>query len=483
MRILVTGATGYIGGRLVPHLLAAGHQVRCLARDPARLAFHPWRADVEVARGDMLDPASPIPALEGCDAAYYLVHSMGGAGDFDVRDRLAAESFRDAAASTGLGRIVYLGGLGVPGEALSKHLRSRQEVGSILASGPTPVTELRAAVIIGSGSVSFEMLRYLTEVLPVMTTPTWVQTRCQPIAIRDVLEVLVRVLDDPERVDGVHEIGGPDILTYAEMMQVYAEEAGLRRRLIVKVPVLSPGLSSRWVGLVTPLPVGVARSLIDSLRNEVIVRDDTLLRALGVRLLTYREAVRLALQRTSSGTVETRWSDAAHNPASVQPFDPDWAGGTVLVDRREVTGAGSPADVYRALSRIGGDTGWYTMDWAWALRGLLDKLVGGVGLRRGRRHPIELRPGEALDFWRVAELVPDHRMLLKAEMKVPGEAWLEWIVEPAGKGSRLVQTARFVPRGLWGRLYWLALTPFHTLIFGRMARRIMAAAGEAVGAA
>lgn len=478
MRILVTGATGYIGGRLVPHLLAAGHQVRCLARDPARLALHPWRSEVEVVAGDVLERDSLTAALDGCDAAYYLVHSMDGGGDFDVRDRRGAETFRDAAATTGLGRIVYLGGLGAAGESLSKHLRSRQEVGAILASGPTPVTELRAAVIIGSGSVSFEMLRYLTEVLPVMTTPTWVQTRCQPIAIRDVLEVLVRVLEEPEPVGRVHEIGGPDVLTYAEMMQVYAEEAGLRRRLIIPVPVLSPGLSSRWVGLVTPLPAGVARTLIDSLRNEVTVSDDSLLRSLDIHPLPYREAVRLALRRTVEGEVATRWSDAAHNPASVQAFDPAWAGGTVLSDRSEVTCAAPAPAVFRTICRIGGDTGYYTMDWAWALRGLFDKLVGGVGLRRGRRHPTELRPGEALDFWRVADLVPDRRVLLKAEMRVPGEAWLEWTVEPAGSGSRLVQTARFVPRGLLGRLYWLALIPFHALIFPRMARRIVAAAEE-----
>jgi uncharacterized protein YbjT (DUF2867 family) len=475
---LVTGATGYVGGRLVPRLLEAGHRVRCLTRDPSKLELDPWRAQVDVVRGDVLDPESLKTALQGCDYAYYLVHSMGHAADFGDTDRIGAENFRVAADGAGLRRIVYLGGLGqAEDEALSKHLESRHEVGRVLAAGSTPVTEVRAAVIIGSGSVSFEMLRYLTEVLPIMTTPKWVRTRCQPIAIRDVLEILTGVLDD-EPVDRVLEVGGPEVLTYEEMMQIYAEEAGLRKRIIVPVPVLSPGLSSRWIGLVTPLPVGVARPLVDSLRNEVIVTDDSLAQVLDHHPMGYREAVQRALERTTHFEVETRWSDAATSPAAPGPTDPSWSGGARFQDQRIARSAGSPHDVFWAFSRIGGDVGYYGFGWAWRLRGLLDSLVGGAGLRRGRRHPEDLRPGEALDFWRVRHVEPDRSLLLEAEMKLPGDAWLEWRAEPEGDGTRLTQTATFVPRGLFGRLYWFVLVPFHTFIFGAMARRIAAAAAR-----
>ena len=367
--------------------------------------------------------------------------------------------------------------LGRADEDLSKHLASRHEVGRVLASGPTPVTEVRAAVIIGSGSVSFEMLRYLTEVLPIMTTPKWVRTRCQPIAIRSVLQILTGVLDD-EPVDRVLEVGGPEIVTYEQMMQIYAEEAGLRRRIIIPVPVLSPGLSSRWVGLVTPLPVGVARPLVDSLKNEVIVTDDTTARLFPYEPIGYRQAVRLALDRTTSREVETRWSDAATSPALPLPTDPSWSGGSRFEDTRTVNAEASPDHVFWAFSRIGGEVGYYGFQWAWQLRGLLDSFVGGVGLRRGRRDPEDLRPGEALDFWRVRAVEPGHRLLLEAEMKLPGDAWLEWAAEPDGSGTKLTQTATFVPRGLFGRLYWYVLIPFHNPIFGNMARRIAAAAKE-----
>jgi uncharacterized protein YbjT (DUF2867 family) len=472
---LVTGATGYVGGRLVPRLLEAGHRVRCLTRDPAKLDLDPWRDQVEVVKGDVLDLDSLRTALHGCDFAYYLVHSMGHADDFGEADRTGAGNFRTAADEAALRRIVYLGGLGrSEDEALSKHLESRHEVGRVLAQGSTPVTEVRAAVVIGSGSVSFEMLRYLTEVLPIMTTPKWVRTRCQPIAIRDVLEILTRVLDD-EPVDRVLEVGGPEILTYEEMMQIYAEEAGLRRRLIVPVPVLSPGLSSRWVGLVTPLPVGVARPLVDSLRNEVIVHDDSLDRLFPFEPMGYRQAVQRALQRTTHLEVETRWSDANTSPASPRPTDPSWSGGAQFQDERVVDSPAPAEDVFWAFTRIGGEVGYYGFGWAWRLRGWLDSLVGGAGLRRGRRHPEDLRPGEALDFWRVRNVEPGRSLLLEAEMKLPGNAWLEWKAEPRDVGCRLTQTATFVPRGLLGRLYWFTLVPFHTFIFGAMARRIAAA--------
>jgi uncharacterized protein YbjT (DUF2867 family) len=478
MRILVTGSTGYIGGRLVPALLQAGHDVRCLARDPRKLSQDPWRDQVEVVPGDVLDATTLVPAMAGCDAAYYLVHSMDGSGgDFRQRDQRAAATFRDAAAAAGVGRIIYLGGLG-SGEDLSDHLASRQEVGAVLAEGSTPVTEVRAAVIIGSGSVSFEMMRYLTEVLPVMVTPKWVRTRCQPIAIRNVLEILVGALDTADTADHVWEIGGPDQLTYEEMMRIYAEEAGLPRRLIIPVPVLSPQLSRHWIGLVTPLPTGVAKPLVNSLRNEVIVADNSVAEKLTGELIGFREAVREARRRSRELDVDTRWSDAAASPAEARPSDPDWAGGTLKVDEQRVRTSAPPADVFWAFSRIGGEVGYYTFDWAWKLRGILDKAVGGVGLRRGRRHPEKLRPGEALDFWRVSAVEPDQRLQLWAEMKLPGEAWLEFEARADGDATELRQVAYFLPRGLLGRLYWLALVPFHVVIFKRMAQRIAATAEQ-----
>jgi len=476
MRVLVTGATGYIGGRLVPLLLEAGHEVRCLSRDPARLDGMPWRNRVAAARGDVLDPGSLTTALEGCHAAYYLVHAMAEGSGFEARDREGAINFRDAAAAAGLQRIVYLGGLAPEEPALSKHLDSRHEVGRLLAEGSTPVTEFRAAVIIGSGSMSFEMLRYLTEVLPVMTTPRWVRNRCQPIAVSDVLGLLVRSLEDSEAVSRLLEIGGPDVLSYQDMMRAYAAEVGLRR-WIIPVPFLSPGLSSLWVGLVTPLPPKVARPLIEGLRAEVVVRDDTVRRLFPHEPLPYGEALRLALA-TPPDAVATRWTDAAPSPAHPAPGDPEWSGGTLFTDRRVVPTDAEPHHLFWAFSRIGGDVGYYGLNWAWRLRGLLDRLVGGVGLRRGRRHPEHLREGESLDFWRVDRVAPGRLLRLQAEMRLPGEAWLQWEVEPLDDGADLVQTAIFRPRGLLGRLYWYVMAPFHLYIFPRMAWKMAAAAEE-----
>jgi uncharacterized protein YbjT (DUF2867 family) len=495
MRVLVTGATGYIGGRLVPVLLERGHEVVCAARTPAKLDDRPWRGDVEVARVDVLEPDTLAIACRGIDVVYHLVHSMDGEPGFAERDRRAAANVRDAAAAAGAGRIVYLGGLGREDDDLSDHLHSRQEVGRVLAAGPVPVTELRAAIIIGSGSASFEMLRHLVEVLPVMTTPRWVSTRCQPIAVRDVLRALGDVIETPVAAGKVYELGGPDVLTYAELMQTYAEVAGLRRRIILPVPVLSPKLSSLWVGLVTPLPTGLARPLIDSLVNEVVVRDDAFQRELPRSMIPAAEAFRLALTRIQDLDVATTWASAGgavgwasaggavgqagavppaspSSPEDPQPDDPSWAGGTVFADERVAVSQAPAEALFAAVCAIGGGRGYHTPRWMWELRGVMDKLVGGIGLRRGRRHPVLLGVGEVVDFWRVEALERPHLLRLKAEMKLPGEAWLEFRIEAEGTGSRLVQRARFHPRGLWGRLYWGSLVPFHGLIFPRMAREL-----------
>ena len=468
--VLVLGATGYVGGRLVSELLDAGHQVRVSSRSAGRAERYEWTDRVRLFTGDVLNAGTLPPAFEGCDAVYYLVHSIGTGDDFAATEATAARNVRDAADAAGLRRIVYLGGMG-RGDALSTHLASRHEVGKILASGTTPTTELRAAVIIGAGSISFEMLRYLTEVLPAMVTPRWVRTKCQPIAIRDVLHYLAGVLDDPETVDRVLEIGGPDVVTYAEMMQTYADVAGLPRRIILPVPFLSPRLSSRWVGLVTPLPAAIAVPLIDSLRHEVVMTDHQIDALVPHQPLGFRESLELAVRLTRAEAIDTRWTDAGFTPADTIPGDPDWAGGSVLEDHQTVDTAATPEALYRAFARIGGAHGYYVSNWAWSFRGLADKLVGGPGLRRGRRHPVDLRPGEALDFWRVVEAEPGHQLVLEAEMKLPGKAWLTWRIERSNAPGevRLHQVAYFAPRGLFGRLYWYAMLPFHALIFRRMA--------------
>lgn len=477
---LVAGATGYIGGRLVPALLDAGHQVRCLARTPSKLTGVPWRDRVEVVRGDVNDQESLVEAMRGTTVTYYLVHSMGASAHFEEDDRRAARNFREAAATAGIARIVYLGGLGRDDDPrLSRHLRSRHEVGRLLADGPVPVTELRAALIIGSGSASFEMLRYLVEVLPAMVTPRWVENRCQPIAIGDVLAWLVAAA---ERTGGseIVEVGGPDVLTYREMMQTYAEAAGLPRRLVIGVPLLSPRLSSLWVGLVTPLPAGLAKPLVEGLINEVAVTRPPSWRAVA-EPQPFRAAAEQALRRSAEAQVATRWSDASlpgRSPADPLPSDPDWAGGSLLVDGAEAESAAAPTDLFATVAAVGGERGWYVTPLLWGARGWIDKLVGGVGMRRGRRDPDHLRVGDALDFWRVEAVEPDHLVRLRAEMRLPGEAWLEWRIEPRDDGSRLVQRAIFYPRGLTGRAYWYALIPFHALIFARLAHRLAAAAEQ-----
>jgi uncharacterized protein YbjT (DUF2867 family)/uncharacterized protein YndB with AHSA1/START domain len=475
--VLVTGATGYIGGRLVPRLLEAGHRVRCLAREPRKLDGRPWADDprVQVVAGDTADIASLRRALEGCGAAFYLVHSMVAAGhEYAERDRAMAQTFARAAEDTGLERIVYLGGLGELGAGLSEHLASRREVEELLASGQTPVTVLRAAMIIGSGSASFEILRYLVERLPVMITPRWVTTESQPIAVRNVVQYLVDCLAVPETAGRTLDIGGPDVLSYRDLMRIMAEERGLRRRYVIPVPVLSPRLSSLWIHLVTPLSHRIARPLAEGLRNRVVCRNDDAQRLMPQTLLTVREAIRAALDRVAHEDVPTSWSMAGPVPG-----DPDWAGGTVFTDCRSLVVEASPEAVWRAVVRIGGGHGWYAADGLWRLRGWLDRLVGGPGLRRGRRDPDEVGFGEALDFWRVAGIEKNRHLSLRAEMKLPGEALLEFSLEPEAAGTRLTQTARFLPRGLAGLAYWYSVLPLHGIVFRGMLKGIQRAATEA----
>lgn len=487
LHCLVTGASGYIGGRLVPELLDAGHHVRCLARSPAKLRDHPWAADAEVVRGDVTDAASVAEAMRGIDVAYYLVHALGSGSGFEETDRRGARIFAEQAHAAGVRRIVYLGGLtsrGVPVAQLSPHLRSRAEVGQIFLDGPVPATVLRAAVVIGSGSASFEMLRYLTERLPVMVTPSWVHTRTQPIGVRDVLRYLVGSATMPADLDRAFDIGGPDVLTYREMMRAYARVAGLRQRLIVPVPVLTPGLSSHWVGLVTPVPAAIARPLTESLRHEVVCHEHDIARYvpdLPGRPLPFDEALALALRRVREAQVTTRWSSASvpGAPSDPLPTDPDWAGGSLYEDERHLPVQVSRQALWKVIEGVGGDNGWYSLPLAWAVRGWLDRFVGGVGLRRGRRDAERLRVGDSLDFWRVEEIEPGRLLRLRAEMRLPGLAWLEMHAETDDSGrTRYRQRALFHPRGLLGHAYWWSVAPFHALVFGGMARNIARAAAE-----
>lgn len=474
MRVLVTGATGYVGGRLVPALLAAGHAVRVLARDPLRVAGRPWAARVEVVQGDVLAPATLGAAVAGVEAAFYLVHSMAGAGSFEERDLAAAEHLARAAEAAGVARVVYLGGLGDASRGrLSPHLASRQATGERLRRCGPPVTELRAGIVVGSGSLSFEMIRHLTERLPVMICPRWVFNRTQPIAIADVIRYLVAALETPASAGQVIEIGGADAPSYRDMMLQYARRRGLRR-LVIPVPVLTPRLSSHWIHWLTPIPVDVARPLVEGLRTDVVVTSDLARRLFpDIRPCTYAEAVDRAVAALDGGDVDTWWSDAlASSVRDRRPVVLSAQEGVVR-ERRELDVAAPAGAVFRAFTGLGGERGWLCMDWLWRLRGLMDRALGGVGLRRGRRDPDALRPGDAVDFWRVEDVAQDACLRLRAEMRLPGRAWLEFRALPeAGGRTRLVQTAYFAPRGLAGLAYWWASYPFHVLMFSRMVRRI-----------
>ena len=483
---LVSGATGYIGGRLVPELLSAGFAVRCLARHPSKLRDQPWVGDVEVLRGDAGDRATVARACAGVAVAYYLVHSLGTGKRFERRDRDMARAFARGARDARAGRIVYLGGLYPEEEDLSPHLDSRKEVGEILLDSGVPTVVLRAAVIIGSGSASFEMLRYLTERLPLMITPGWVDNRIQPIAVRDVLRYLVGAASLPPEVNRGFDIGGSDVLTYRQMITGYADAAGLGRRFILAVRVLSPNLSSHWVGIVTPVPSRIARPLVESLVHEVVCKEHDIAQYLPdppEGLIGFDRAVRLALIRVRQYDVATTWTSAnvPGSPSDPLPTDPDWAGGSLFVDERSSTVRASPQDLWSVIEGIGGQNGWYSWSLGWRVRGVMDRLTGGPGLGRGRRNPYDLAVGDALDWWRVEEVVEHKLLRLRAEMKLPGLAWLELIVEKDAHGRTVFrQRALFHPRGLMGQLYWAAISPFHGIVFGGMQRNI-ATAAEAVG--
>ena len=491
-RVLVTGATGYVGGRLVPLLVEEGFSVRVLVRSAAKVRNTAWIARVDVVEGDAIDEKSLDAALVGVDVAFYLLHSISTGAKFDDLEAAMARKFAEAASRAKVRRIVYLGGI-ANDENLSKHLESRRSVGKVLASTGVPVIELRAGIIIGSGSASFEMLRYLTEHLPAMVTPRWVDNPTQPIAIVNMLHFLVAAARASQDVQGVFDVGGAETLTYREMMARYAKVAGLRRRIIMKVPLLTPRVSSMWVGLVTPVPASIARPLIDSLINKVVVDPaKSVLKVLPPPpdgLLTFDQAVKRAIERTNA---PTRWTDASRPWVAwdVAVTDPAWTGGTLFVDERERTTSASRDEVWKVLSSLGGTTGWYGFEWAWRIRGRIDSVFGGVGMRRGRRDQHVLRVGDPLDFWRVADVKDNETILLRAEMRVPGQAWLEFRLsdvaataggagegDGAGRGgvvgTHVVQRAIFRPRGLAGRLYWWVLIPFHAIIFPGMLRNAL----------
>jgi uncharacterized protein YbjT (DUF2867 family) len=470
--VVVTGATGYIGGRLVPRLIAGGHRVRVIARDPSRLEGRDWQNQVEIYQGDALEPETLQAALDGAYAAYYLIHSMMSGSDFHHRDMTAAHGFSFEAKKAGVQRLIYLGGLGDPEADLSAHLRSRQDTGSYLRESGIPVTEFRAGIVVGAGSISFEMIRYLTERVPIMIAPRWVYTRTQPISIRNVLDYLTAGLDIEESDSHIIEIGGPEVMTYEDMLLGFAKVRGLNR-LIIPVPVLTPRLSSYWVHWVTPIPAAIARPLIEGLRNEVIVHsEDAQVLFPHIDPIPYEQAVNEALSSLEARRVETSWSDAlVTTQGDIAPVRLTTQEG-MIIEQRALEIKASPEQAFKAFTSLGGETGWLYANWAWWLRGWLDRMVGGVGFRRGRRDPAELRIGDAVDFWRVEKLVENEQLLLRAEMKVPGRAWLQFETISIEGRTQLKQTAYFAPKGLFGLLYWYSLYPIHSRIFSGLIHSI-----------
>lgn len=485
--VLVTGATGYVGGRLIPLMLESGYRVRALARSLAKLRSRPWSGhiNIELVQGDVLDLASLNKAASGCGAAYYLVHSMvAQKRHFAEADRKSALNMAAAAAAAGLERIIYLSGLGDShSTALSKHLQSRHEVGVILQSGTVPCTILRAAMILGSGSASFEILRYLVERLPVMITPNWVFTPCQPIAIRNVLNYLVGCLEHPETNGQIYDIGGLEVLNYRQIMDIYAKAAGLTKRWVIPVPFFTPSLSAYWIHLVTPVPSSIAVPLAQGLSTPVVCKENRIRTIVPQELLSCRESIQLALERLAQDRMDTCWMDAGplQPPEWAYCGDAEYTGGTVMQCGFRVVLKASLDQVWAPISRIGGKNGWYYASFLWQIRGLMDRLSGGVGLRRGRRSASRLYTGDALDFWRVLEIDAPHRLTLLAEMKTPGDAILEILLTPQPNGLTLLQLlSRFMPKGLMGILYWYLLYPFHEMIFSGMLRAIAKAVDQPI---
>ena len=499
--ILVTGATGYVAGRLVPLLLEAGYRVRTMGRSLEKMAARPWGNQVQLVRGNIMDPASLARAAQGCTAVYYLVHSMiSRKGRYREADKIGARNMARAAAKAGVEQIIYLGGLGEANHPhISKHLISRNEVGRILAQGPVPVTVLRAAMIIGSGSASFEILRYLSERLPVMITPKWVRNPTQPIAISNVLHYLLACLDHPETRGKTFDIGGPDVVTYQDLFKIFARQSGIPVPVMLPVPVLSPRFSALWIHLITPVPANIAQPLAEGLRLPTVCTEDSIQKIIPQELLSCNEAIRRAMERVNQEKIDTCWADAGEivHPEWTHCGDSDYSGGTVLECGYQAKLKGRPEDLWPAVARLGGETGYYAADILWQIRGMMDVFSGGVGLNRGRRDREEIRVGDSLDFWRVMEVSSPHRLILLAEMKVPGEAMLEVKIEPLGRdepcrspsGPPLITASdhrdhccvtlhsRFLPAGVFGIIYWYILYPLHEYVFSRMLRGMIRSAG------
>jgi uncharacterized protein YbjT (DUF2867 family) len=469
LKILVAGASGYVGGHLVPKLMELNYSIRCLARNPEKIRARNW-SNVEIVKGDVLEPETLQSGFQGVDIAYYLIHSMGTKENFESLDIQAARNFGKAAKQAGTKRIIYLGGLAGESKELSPHLKSRQETGKALAESGVPVTELRASIIIGSGSASFEIIRDLTKKLPLMITPKWVKSLCEPIAIKNVLEYLLACVDEPRTIDQVLEIGGGEILSYRKMMKSVAEVMG-KKILMIPVPVLTPRLSAYWLNIVTTVPMSIAHPLVEGLRNDSICTDFRIRDWINIELLSFKDAVGKSLERDASGAIESSWTEAGSKPGEIKIRSKP---GRLLQDKQIIETTIGAEKVFSSIQKIGGNVGWYYAGWAWRLRGLVDRLIGGVGMRLGRRHPSQIRVGDPIDFWRVEKYIPKSHLKLKAEMKLPGEAWLEFKVDSNSKGNTVLQQiATFKPNGWIGSLYWYILSPAHLCIFKNMARNIV----------